>query len=204
VPPDQLVIEPALSCGCNAREGDALKGDFPNSISLEVGKSCDMYGVGNVALTSCFVASRIPGRLSWWRATHSNCPSEGCDVAVEEPDSNGLLDIRGTLPGSLHRPQVWYFDSAVVAYGQDASRLLPWQQDNGWAIRLRDSNISDAPQPPARARRAWGKAGAVHRRIEKTGWAGGCSSGTTTTSNRILSMTPHRAAQIRRIISREL
>jgi hypothetical protein len=204
VPPDQLVTEAAFSCGCNAREGDALKGDFPNSVSPEADKSCVIFGVRNVALTSWFVVSRIPGRLSWWRATHSNCPSEGCDVAVEEPDSNGLLDIRGTLPGSLHWPQVWYFDSAVVAYGQDASRLLSWQQDNGWAIRLRDSNISDASQPPARARRAWGKAGAVHRRIEKTGRAGGCSSGTTTTSDRIRSMTPHPAAQIRRINSREL
>ena len=159
--------------------------------------------VRNVAPTSCFVVARTPGRMSWWHATYSHCPSEGCDVAVEEPDGNGLLDIGRTFPGGLHRPQVWHFDSAVVAYGQDAS-LLSWQQDNVWAIRLRDSNISDASQPPARARRAWGKAGAVHRRIEKTGRAGGCSSGTTTTSDRIRSMTPHPAAQIRRINSREL
>jgi len=105
VPPDQLVIEPALSCGCNAREGDALKGDFPNSISLEVGKSCDMYGVGNVALTSCFVASRIPGRLSWWRATHSNCPSEGCDVAVEEPEAMALSTSEGRCPAACTGPR---------------------------------------------------------------------------------------------------
>jgi hypothetical protein len=86
--------------------------------------------VRNVALTSCFVVARTPGRMSWWHATYSHCPSEGCDVAVEEPDGNGLLDIGRTFPGGLHRPQVWHFDSAVVAYGQDASLLLSWQPDN--------------------------------------------------------------------------
>jgi hypothetical protein len=113
VPPDQLATEAALSCGCNTREGDVLKGDFPNAVSPEAGKSRDMYGVRNVALTSCFVVWRTPGSLSWWRAIYSHCPSEGCHVAVEEPNGNGLLDIRRTLPGGLHRPQVWHFANAA-------------------------------------------------------------------------------------------
>jgi hypothetical protein len=163
VPPDQLVTVPALSCGCNAREGDALKGDFPNSVSPEAGKSCDIFDVRNVALTSCFVVSRAPGRLSWWRATYSHCPIKGCDVAVEEPDGNGLLDIGRTFAGGLHRSQVWHFDSAVVAHGQDASRLPSWRQDEDASSA---SEPATSAMPPSRrldrrqsARRALGKEG---------------------------------------------
>jgi len=80
----------------------------------------------------------------------------------------------------------------------------------GCVIRLRASNISDASQPPARQTAERAACLGEGRLVRSTGGsrrrAGqrGCSSGTTTTPDSILSMTPHPAAQIRRTSSREL
>jgi hypothetical protein len=45
----------------------------------------------------------MTGELLWWQAADAHRASEGCDVAVEEFDGNGLLDVRRTFPGGLHR-----------------------------------------------------------------------------------------------------